>query len=441
MSLVLNVEILGEYKNLAKATKGAQGSFDKLGANFAKVGKNIAKVTAGIAIGLGAAIASQIKPAIDAASDLSEGINAVNVSFGDAAEGILELGENAARGLGLSKTELFGIATQFSSFAGTIAGEGGNIVQVVDEISQRGADFASVFNLEVGDALGKFQSGLAGQSEPLRNYGIDLSAATVLAHALETGIFDGVGAMTESEKVQARYSSLMEQTDKVAGDFANTSDGLANQQRILKATLEDTRAEIGEKFMPIMQDIQTFILEKVIPAFTNFWEELIDPNGEAQSQLGATGEAMTKFAETFGIASNDITSQQVFKWIGDSVISTIKMLTHLSVFTQEVFAGLEMAFRTESGVNNFGTNIEGIKRIAGAGNTAQAAADAIKFAPDITSGRGNESRLGNSAPNQRFNQFGAPITVNINRAKVDAQDIIRDINSALKTQGSTRLLR
>jgi len=441
MSLVLNVEILGEYKNLAKATKGAQGSFDKLGANFAKVGKNIAKVTAGIAIGLGAAIASQIKPAIDAASDLSEGINAVNVSFGDAAEGILELGENAARGLGLSKTELFGIATQFSSFAGTIAGEGGNIVQVVDEISQRGADFASVFNLEVGDALGKFQSGLAGQSEPLRNYGIDLSAATVLAHALETGIFDGVGAMTESEKVQARYSSLMEQTDKVAGDFANTSDGLANQQRILKATLEDTRAEIGEKFMPIMQDIQTFILEKVIPAFTNFWEELIDPNGEAQSQLGATGEAMTKFAETFGIASNDITSQQVFKWIGDSVISTIKMLTHLSVFTQEVFAGLEMAFRTESGVNNFGTNIEGIKRIAGAGNTAQAAADAIKFAPDITSGRGNESRLGNSAPNQRFNQFGAPITVNINRAKVNAQDLIDDINAKLRSQGGTSLLR
>jgi len=441
MSLVLNVEILGEYKNLAKATKGAQGSFDKLGANFAKVGKNIAKVTAGIAIGLGAAIASQIKPAIDAASDLSEGINAVNVSFGDAAEGILELGENAARGLGLSKTELFGIATQFSSFAGTIAGEGGNIVQVVDEISQRGADFASVFNLEVGDALGKFQSGLAGQSEPLRNYGIDLSAATVLAHALETGIFDGVGAMTESEKVQARYSSLMEQTDKVAGDFANTSDGLANQQRILKATLEDTRAEIGEKFMPIMQNIQTFILEKVIPAFTNFWEELIDPNGEAQSQLGATGEAMTKFAETFGIASNDITSQQVFKWIGDSVISTIKMLTHLSVFTQEVFAGLEMAFRTESGVNNFGTNIEGIKRIAGAGNTAQAAANAIKFAPDITSGRGNESRLGNSAPNQRFNQFGAPITVNINRAKVDAQDLIDDINAKLRSQGGTSLLR
>ena len=441
MSLVLSVEILGEYKNLAKATKGAQGSFDKLGANFAKVGKNIAKVTAGIAIGLGAAIASQIKPAIDAASDLSEGINAVNVSFGDAAEGVLKLGENAARGLGLSKTELFGISVQFSAFAKTIAGEGGDVVKVVDDISNRGADFASVFNLDVSDALAKFQSGLAGSSEPLRAYGIDVSAVTIEAYALANGIGDGSGKLTEQEKILARYGAIMEQTEGVTGDFANTSDGLANQQRILAATIEDTRAEIGEKFMPIMQGIQVFILEQVIPAFTDFWEALIDPNGEAQSQLSATGDAMSKFAETFGIASNDITSQQVFKWIGDSVISTIKMLTHLSVFTQEVFAGLEMAFRTEAGVNNFGTNIEGIKRIAGAGNTAQAAANAIKFAPDITSGKGNESRLGNSAPKQRFNQFGAPINININRAKVDAQDLIDDINAKLRSQGGTSLLR
>ena len=210
MSLVLNVEILGEYKNLAKATQGASNSFSDLGKKFGKIGANIGKTTAAIGIALGVIAVTQIKKAIDAASDLSEATNAVDVSFGDAAAGILELGENAARGLGLSKTELFGIATQFSSFAETIAGEGGNIVEVVDEISQRGADFASVFNLDVGDALAKFQSGLAGQSEPLRMYGIDLSAAAVEAHALEKGITDGTTEMTEAEKVTARYSLLMQ---------------------------------------------------------------------------------------------------------------------------------------------------------------------------------------------------------------------------------------
>ena len=359
MSLVLNVEILGEYKNLSKATKGAEDTFKKLGTKFATIGKNIAKVTAGIGLGLGAAVVSQIKPAIDAASDLSEATNAVTVSFGDAAEGVLALGDNAARGLGLSKTELFGIATQFSSFAKTIAGDGGDLVGVVDQISNRGADFASVFNLEVGDALAKFQSGLAGSSEPLRAYGIDLSAATVEAYALENGITDGSEAMTESEKVMARYGALMEQTDMVTGDFTNTSDGLANQQRIMKATLEDTRAEIGEKFMPILQDVQNFILETAIPAFQNFWAEMTDPNGEAMKQLEALGYAWEQFASTFVVASSDITSQQVFKWLGHSLVSAIKMATHMATFVGQIFQGMSKILSAGFGLVRISMGLRG----------------------------------------------------------------------------------
>lgn len=447
MSLVLNVEILGEYKKLTAATKGAESTISKLGTKFAKVGKNIAKVTAGVGLGLGAAIASQIKPAIDAASDLGESINAVNVAFGDSAEGVLKLGDAAARGLGLSKNELFGISVQFSSFAKTIAGDGGDVVDVVDQISKRGADFASVFNLEVSDALGKFQSGLAGQSEPLRSYGIDVSAATVNAYALANGIGDGSGQLTEQEKILARYGTIMEQTDMVTGDFVNTSDGLANQQRITKAEFENLRAEIGNTFLPIMNDLQGYILNTVIPAFQDFWAAFTDPNGEAQSQLKATGDAMTKFAETFGIASNDITSQQVFNWLGDSIISTMRLLTHLSVFTQETFAGIGMMFSAtpflQNPVQYFKDINAGAARMAGALGKANAAAAAITFAPDITSGAGNEQRLMNSQPAQRFDQFGQPITVNvnINRANVDARQLIDEINDVLKTQGSTSLLR
>jgi hypothetical protein len=41
--------------------------------------------------------------------------------------------------------------------------------------------------------------------------------------------------MTESDKVMARYQMIMEQTNKTAGDFANTSDSLANSSRIAGA--------------------------------------------------------------------------------------------------------------------------------------------------------------------------------------------------------------
>ena len=86
MSLVLNVEILGEYKNLSKATKGAEDTFKKLGIKFATIGKNIDKVTAGIGLVLGDAVVYKIKQAIDAASDLSVVTIAVTVSFRDTAE-------------------------------------------------------------------------------------------------------------------------------------------------------------------------------------------------------------------------------------------------------------------------------------------------------------------------------------------------------------------
>jgi hypothetical protein len=445
MSLVLNVEILGEYKNLAKATKGANDSFADLGKKFAKVGANIAKVTAAIGIGIGVLAVSQIKKAIDAASDLSEATNAVNVTFGQAAEGILALGENAAQGLGLSKTELFGISVQFSSFAKTIAGDGGDVVDIVDEISRRGADFASVYNLDVADALGKFQSGLAGQSEPLNQFGINLSATAVQAHALEKGITDGTREMTEAEKVTARYSLLMAETSAVTGDFANTSDGLANQQRILTKKIEDTRAEIGEKFMPIMQDFQEFILETVIPAVQDFWAAIIDPAGEAQLQMKYIGDAIDVFAQTFGIASGKVTSDQIFNWLGDGVVQAIKALTFLSVFAQETFEGLDLLLggpdaRYGGGA---GQTLAGIQQLLGARNKATQAADQIKFAPDMQAGGGEFARQGSISQGGRgrFDQFGNAITININRANVDGQQIINEINNTLKTQGSRNLLR
>lgn len=433
MSLVLNVEILGEYKNLSKATKGAGDSFDELGGKFSKVGKNIAKVTAGVGLGLAAAAATQIRPAINAASDLSEATNAVSVAFGDVADGILKLGENSARGLGLSSTELFGMATQFSSFATTIAGEGGNVVQVVDDITNRGADFASVFNLDVGDALAKFQSGLAGQSEPLRMFGIDLSAAAVEAHALEKGIHDGDGAMTEAEKTMARYSLLMEQTDMVTGDFANTSDGLANSQRILEATIENVRAEIGQHLLPILETIMQFILNDIIPAFVAFYEEISDPDGEAIKQIEALEQAWIVFAGTFGQVSGEIKAIDVFTWLTDSMTSVIKMATHLGTFVGEIFDGMTKIFAAGFGVGPLQNAMRatGITQVAGAMNAANMAAASIKFGNEILS----PSRM-DQARRDNIN-----IELNINRAQVDADGLIRDINSTLRTNGSTAQLR
>jgi hypothetical protein len=228
------------------------------------------------------------KDSIREASDLSESINAVSVTFGKAAKGVLTLSENAAQAMGLSRTEFNALAVRFSNFATTIAGRGGDVVGTLQELTGRAADFASVMNLDVNEAAELFQSGLAGETEPLRRYGLDLSAARVQAYALANGITDNAAAMTESQKVQARYRLLMEQTAKTAGDFANTSDGLANRQRIANAQWKNAQATIGTALLPVMEAVTGFIQTQVVPAFQRFGEWFQRDGMPALSRFGAT---------------------------------------------------------------------------------------------------------------------------------------------------------
>lgn len=237
-------------------------------------------VAAFAALGIGNIVADAFRGAkdfvlgsIDIASDLSESVNAVQVAYGDAADEVLKLGENSAQAFGLSKRDLNGYATQFSSFVTTIAGAGGDVAGTLQTLVGRGTDFASVFNTDVSEALRLFQSGLAGETEPLRKYGIDLSAATVEAYALANGIGDGVGALTEAEKVQARYGSLLEQTAKVQGDFANTSSELANQNRINAAEWDNVQAKIGTAFLPVAKELATILGDDVIPVIADLAEK------------------------------------------------------------------------------------------------------------------------------------------------------------------------
>jgi hypothetical protein len=68
MSLVLNVEILGEFKRLTQATKGAGGDLTGLGQTASKISSGIGKAFAAIGIGLSfAAITRELKDMTEAA--------------------------------------------------------------------------------------------------------------------------------------------------------------------------------------------------------------------------------------------------------------------------------------------------------------------------------------------------------------------------------------
>lgn len=244
----VEIEVVVDDKRARAGLKGIDGQVETTGRKLS----DFAKIAAG------AFAADKVvefgRQAIQSFSDLNESTNAVKVTFGEAADGVLALGKNAAESVGLANSEFNELAVGFSAFVEEIAeSSGGDVVGVIDDLTGRISDFASVMNLDVPEAAEKFRSGLAGETEPLRKFGIDVSAAAVNQKALELNLGDASGKLTEQEKILARYELIMDQTEKTAGDFAATSDDLANKQRILQARLEDTQAGFGEKLAPAME--------------------------------------------------------------------------------------------------------------------------------------------------------------------------------------------
>jgi len=238
----------------SKGLRQAQFQLNKVSGNISNLSRNFAvagAAFAGITVGLG--------KSVKVASDLSESINAVNVAFGSSAKGILDFGRTAATTLGVSSLDFNNAAVRFSAFADRIVGKGGDASKFIAEITTRASDFASVFNIDVSEALQVFQSGLAGEAEPLKRFGINLLESEVKAYALRAEIIKQGETMTEQQKVLARYGLLMESTNKTAGDFANTSGGLANASRILNAQIVGLQGEIGNALLPAIEQLMPVV--------------------------------------------------------------------------------------------------------------------------------------------------------------------------------------
>ena len=428
MSLVLNVEILGEYKNLTKATQGAQKTLQKLGTSFKKVGAAVGKTVAGIGIGLGAAVASQIKPAIDAASDLEQQYGALESVFKDIAPAMQDFAAEQYR-IGLSTADA---ARSMTLLGSQLKGYGLPVDEAASktqELTLLAADLAATFGGTTADAVTSISALFRGEYDPIEKYGVAIKKSDVNARLAAEGLDKLEGEQLKMAEAQAALTLLFEKTTDAQGQANREMDTAAARSERLKATFENLQAELGEKLLPIFVDITTYIAEDIIPAFEDFYAELTDPTGEAMLQMEALGLAWDGFVSTFKTGSVEVKSQDVFKWIGDSVVSALKNLTHLSTFVGEIFSGMSKIFAAGFGIGPAAQALrsEGIRQVSGAMSAAQAAANQIRFADEAYADRTMNMPTASPSP--------MDINININRATLDADRIIDDLNYALRNRG------
>ncbi len=283
---------LADTKSLEKGNRRARSSMG----GVAETAKKLAGV---FAVTFGARrIVEFGNEAITASSDYIESINAVEVATGEASAEIFKLGETSATALGISKTELNEAAVAFAGFAEQI--DTRDVGGVFEDLVTRASDFASVFNLEVSEAMEVFQSALAGQSRPIRRFGKDTSDAAITAFAYANGIAEVGSALTRSQKVQATYGQLMAETDEVQGDFAATSGELAGQQRIANAQMEDGKVILGQQLQPAQEQWVKFQRNVLIPTLINTssaMQAVEDQVGDLRKAFDDAGDTNLSYAD------------------------------------------------------------------------------------------------------------------------------------------------
>jgi hypothetical protein len=205
---------------------------------------------------------SFLKDATFAASDLSEELSKADAVLGDSFQAVNKFAENAATSIGQSQKDALEAASTFGIFGKSAGLAGDDLGNFSIKFTKLSSDLASFFNTKPEDAVRAISSALRGENEAIRRYGVLLDATSLQQQAFKMGIIDSTkDALTPQQKVLAASELIMKQTTDAQGDFARTSEGLANQQRILQAEFEDTKALLGESLIPVMNDLYGTLID------------------------------------------------------------------------------------------------------------------------------------------------------------------------------------
>ncbi len=266
-----------------------------LGGGLAK----LAGPAAAVGAGLGAA-AVGILNVTNAAGDLSETISKTNVIFGKGAPEIMKWGDTAARALGLSKNEALSAASSFGDMFLQIGFSTKAATGMSTGMVQLASDLASFHNADITEVIEAQSAAFRGEYDSLQRYIPTINAAAVEQEALRQTGKKTAKELTLQDKALATNALMFKTTKAAQGDFARTSGGLANQQRILRAQFEDTRAKLGKFFIPVVLSIVKFFNNDLSPAMD-----------KVREGLGGIGDLLFKGDYTGSLS-------KIFVWEEDS---------------------------------------------------------------------------------------------------------------------------
>jgi hypothetical protein len=417
-TLALNVEILGEFRNLTKATQGAESSLGKLNDKVSKVSSGIGKAVGGIALAFGfTGIVSGLRNAVQAAEEAqvaNERIDAIAKSmdlFGNqtkrTTDRIKDFAEEQELLIGVEAEVIKATQAKLLTFkevaisADVMGGAFDRATILASDLAAAGFGEATANATQLGKAL----------NDPVKG----ISALTRVGLTFTEAQKDLIESLVATGDVAAAQEVILAELERQVG---GTAEATVTDSEKMRLAFDRVSDEIGTVLLPMLE---------------RFTAWLTSPEG--QETLDQVVAGFTLIIEE-GI--------KLVQWVIDNKDWLVPMITAIGGVTAawNIATAAVNGFKAAAGlaaiVGAVGAGTVGTLGIAGAGAALGGYQQGMQTAQ-------NANIIGGGQPYQGAgtlfgNAFKAPVstqnvTINVNNGNVTADQIVRQIERLDKNAG------
>lgn len=262
-----------DERGLSDAERAMRGLGDTVGGATSR-GFDILNVAAGnvladLAMQLPAAAFAAGQEIIALGADAEETAGLIQNSLGSAADGYIADMEMIADVTNRSSNELLQSSSSILAMSRSMGMAEQQAADFTSTFANVAVDLGSFFNVDQAAVFEDIQSAMAGSSETMQKYGIDVSVTALNNAALNMGLIEQGEELDRVTKAQVLQAEIMRQASDAMGDAERTADSYTNQSRKLQSIISDTATEIGKELIPALTPMVTelaSLAEDVAPA-------------------------------------------------------------------------------------------------------------------------------------------------------------------------------
>jgi hypothetical protein len=421
MSLVLNVEILGEFKKLTTATQGAESSLAKLQDGVGGIARGIGRTIGTLAIALGfTSIIQGFKDSVAAAEEaevanqridaIAESMSLFGAQTKQTTDRIKEFADSNEILVGVEAEVIKATQAKLLTFkelavtADTVGGSFDRATILAQDLAAAGFGEAESNATQLGKALNDPIAGISS----LSRVGIQFTDHQK----------DFIASLVASGDILGAQNIILSELETQVGGTAAATVTSSEKMSLAFGAVQES---VGTLLLPVMDDLAMWFVETT-PKVEDFFEELQNPNTEIGRNFGYLQRIFQHTAEEFGklvqvIGLGELTFSDVLRGVAFMIAAFGQLLFIVRRVTEIIIALFS-------------------------GNFIGAFDLAANFGSDYTRFVSTQQAAFNGPGVQSIRQVenAQIVNININNGNVTAEQIANTINRQNRATG-TNLIR